>query len=194
MQKVMLMFLVFLMKGALAQTSLEQFVSDSSESNFATSVDGKNIAWVINDQGKRNVMIRTGTELPRMLTDYQQDDGQEISHLVFSPNGTKLIFVKGGGANPKGQNPNPSSLSEGTEQAIYFKDIASKNVPSKITQGNNPVFYPDGLKILFAKGQQIYETNLDINATPKLLFMGRGSNYNPKFSPNGNEVLFTSNR
>jgi Tol biopolymer transport system component len=35
---------------------------------------------------------------------------------------------------------------------------------------------------------------MDINATPKLLFAARGSNGNPKFSPDGNEVLFTSIR
>ncbi len=177
-----------------AQTSLEQFLSYPIESGFTASADGKNIAWVINDLGKRNVMIRTGTDLPRALTDYQQDDGQEISQLAFSPNGTKVIFVRGGGANRQGQNPNPASLTEGTEQAIYFKDLSSKTLPSKITQGHSPIFYPDGLKILFAKGGQIYETGLDINAAPKQLFVARGSNHTPKFSPLGNDVLFTSDR
>ena len=185
---------VFIVKLALAQTNLEQFLAHPTESNFVASTDGKNIAWTINDAGRRNVMIKTGTELPRMLTDYQQDDGQEISQLAFSPNGTKVLFVRGGEANQKGQNPNPASLAEGTEQAIYFKDIASKTSPSRIALGSKPLFYPDGLKILFAKGGQIYETSLDINAVPKPLFVARGTNYNPKFSPNGNEVLFTSDR
>ncbi len=194
MKNCILILFVFLAKVSIAQTNLEQFLNHPTESNFVSSSDGKNIAWTINDAGKRNVMIKTGSDLPRMLTDYQQDDGQEISQLAFSPNGTKLVFVRGGGANQKGQNPNPASLSEGTEQAIYFKDIASKTVPSKIAQGHSPLFYPDGLKILFAKGGQIYETSLEINAAPKLLFVARGSNYNPKFSPNGNEVLFTSDR
>ena len=186
--------LVFLLKLSTAQTNLEQFLGHPTESNFVSSADGKNIAWTINDAGKRNVMIKTGNDLPRMLTDYQQDDGQEISQLAFSPNGTKLVFVRGGGANQKGQNPNPASLAEGTDQAIYFKDIASKSAPSKIAQGHSPLFYPDGLKVLFAKGGQIYETNLDINAAPKLLFVARGSNFNPRFSPNGIDVMFTSDR
>src|SRR6185369_8609828 len=105
---------MFLIKLSIAQTNLEQFLGHPTESNFVSSADGKNIAWVINDAGKRNIMIRTGSELPRMLTDYQQDDGQEISQLVFSPNGTKLLFVRGGEANQKGQNPNPAGLGEGT--------------------------------------------------------------------------------
>ncbi len=194
MKNSMLLFLVFLVNLSIAQTNLEQFFNHPTESNLVSSADGKNIAWTINDAGKRNVMIKTGTELPRMLTDYTQDDGQEISQLAFSPNGTKLLFVRGGTANAKGKSPNPASLSEATEQAIYFKDIASKSAAAKITLGSSPLFYPDGLKILFAKGGQIYETNLEINAVPKLLFVARGSNYNPKFSPNGIEVLFTSDR
>ncbi len=194
MRNAFIFLLLFLTKTTVAQTYLEQFLAHPTESNFAASADGKHIAWVINDAGKRNVMLKTGVDLPKLLTDYQLDDGQEISDLVFSPNGTKLLFVRGGTGNSKGQSPNPLSLTEGTEQAIYFKDMASKSFPSKITQGNNPVFSPDGLQILFAKGGQIYETNLDINATPKLLFVARGNNYNPIFSPNGNDVLFTSDR
>jgi dipeptidyl aminopeptidase/acylaminoacyl peptidase len=173
---------------------LEQFLSHPIESNFASSPDGKSIAWVINDHGKRNILVKTGTDLPRFLTDYPLDDGQEISQLVFSPNGTKLLYVRGSGANRNGQNPNPASLVEGTDQAIYYKEISSKSPPAKIVNGNSPVFFKDGIKFLFNKGGQIYESPMDINATPKLLFSARGSNGGPKFSPDGNEILFTSDR
>jgi dipeptidyl aminopeptidase/acylaminoacyl peptidase len=190
-----IIYFVFLFSGqGFCQTALEQFMSHPMESSFASSADGKNIAWVINDHGKRNIMIKLGTELPKPFTDYQQDDGQEISQLVFSPNGLKLLFVRGGGPNRNGQSPNPASLPDWPDMAIYFKDIASKNQPAKITQGSSPLFYRDGLKFLFAKAGQIYESTLEVNATPKPLFTARGFNSGPKFSPNGIEILFTSNR
>jgi len=173
---------------------LEQFLSHPIEYNLATAADGKNLAWVINDKGKRNILVKTGTDVPRLLTDYQVDDGQELSQLVFSPNGTKLLFVRGSGANRNGQNPNPASLAEGAEQAIYYKEISSKSPPAKITVGNSPVFFKDGIKFLFSKGGQIYESPMDINAVPKLLFSARGSNGSPRFSPDGNEVVFVSDR
>ncbi len=169
-------------------------MSHPIESNLVASQDGKNIAWVINDHGKRNILVKTGTDLPRLLTDYQLDDGQEISQLVFSPNGTKLLYVRGNGTNRSGQNANPASLAEGVDQAIYYKEISSKSPPAKIQVGNSPVFYKDGLKFLFSRGGQIYESTMDINYTPKLLFSARGTNINPSFSPDGNEVLFTSDR
>ena len=184
----------FLVTPVFSQTMLEQIMSHPIESNFASSKDGKNIAWVINDHGKRNIMVKTGSDLPRFVTDFQQDDGQEISQLTFSPNGLKLLFVRGGVANRAGQSPNPASLASVVDQAIYFKDIGNKSAPAKITQGNSPVFYRDGLKFLFSKAGQIMETGMEVNATPTLLFAARGYNSDPKFSPNENEVLFTSDR
>jgi dipeptidyl aminopeptidase/acylaminoacyl peptidase len=177
MRVLLYLFLCFAVKFTFAQ-ELEQFISYPIESNFATSANGKNIAWVINDHGKRNVMVRLGADFPKIFTDYQKDDGQEVSQLVFSPNGTKLVFVRG----------------RGTDRFIFVKDVSSKNPAARITQGTNPLFFPDGLGILFSKGGQIYETNLDINSSPKLLFIASGRNIDPKFSPNGNEILFTSDR
>jgi dipeptidyl aminopeptidase/acylaminoacyl peptidase len=194
MKKLTFILILSSYANCFSQSALEQLLSHPIESGFASSKDGKNIAWVINDHGKRNIVVKTGTDLPRFVTDFQQDDGQEISQLTFSPNGLKLLFVRGGGANNKGQSPNPASLADGTEQAIYFKDIGNKSQAAKITLGNSPVFYSDGLKFLFAKGGQIMESTLEINAVPKLLFVARGTNYAPKFSPNGNEILFTSDR
>jgi len=188
--------LSFLLIGsiAFAQTDLELFLGHPTESEFAASQDGKNIAWVINDHGKRNIMVKAGTELPRSLTDYQLDDGQEIRQLVFSPNGTKLLYVRGSEANRAGQNPNPASLPGGTDMAIWYKEISSKSPATRLTAGSNPVFYKDGLKFLFSRGGQIFESTMDINATPKQLFFIRGNNHSPKFSLDGREVLFTSDR
>jgi dipeptidyl aminopeptidase/acylaminoacyl peptidase len=194
MKKLLPLFVMVAVQFSFAQTALEQFISHPIESGFASSKDGKNLAWVINDHGKRNIIIKTGTDLPRYLTDFQQDDGQEISQLTFSPNGIKLLFVKGGASNRDGQAPNPASLFAGVDQAIYFKDIGTKSAPAKITQGNSPVFYRDGLTFLFLKGGQIYESSLEINANPTPLFVARGANIDPQFSPNQNEVLFTSDR
>jgi dipeptidyl aminopeptidase/acylaminoacyl peptidase len=189
-----LILILFLFSVTVSAQTLEQFMSHPIESNFAASADGKHIAWVVNDHGKRNIWVKSGTDLPRALTEYPLDDGQELSQLTFSPNGTKLLYVRGSGANRAGQNPNPASLPEGTEQAIYYKELSSRSPPAKIVTGSSPIFFKDGIRFLFSKGGQIYESPLDINANPKLLFMARGSNFNPRFSPDGNEVLFVSDR
>ncbi len=194
MKKLLLLVLLGATSPGFAQTLLEQFLSAPTESGFTSSKDGKNIAWVINDRGKRNIVVKTGTDFPRFVTDYPADDGQEISQLAFSPNGLKILFVRGGATNRAGQNPNPASLADGADQAIYFKDIGNKSAPAKIVSGNSPIFFRDGLKFLFSKRGQIFESTLEINAEPRPLFLARGYNSRPIFSPNGNDVLFTSDR
>ncbi len=191
----LIILLLCISQVTLGQTTLEQFLSHPIESGLASSSDGKSIAWVINDHGKRNIVIKTGSDQPRLLTDYQRDDGQEISQLAFSPNGTKLLFVRGSAPNRVGQNPNPASLAEGAEMAIYYKEISSKSPPARITAGSQPQFNKkDMIKFLFSKGGQIFESPTDINAAPKPLFIARGTNVDPQFSPDGREVLFTSDR
>jgi dipeptidyl aminopeptidase/acylaminoacyl peptidase len=190
MKSIRLFFVVLISLTVRAQSpELEKFISHPIESNFASSPDGRNIAWVINDHGKRNIIVKLGSELPRIITNYTQDDGQEISQIAFSPNGTIILFVRGSFANP-------ASLTEGTEQAIYFKDLTSKSPgpPAKITKGSNPVFFKDGIRFLFSRDGQIFESTLDVNASPKQLFIARGSNTDPVFSPDGRSVLFTSSR
>jgi dipeptidyl aminopeptidase/acylaminoacyl peptidase len=73
---------------------------------------------------------------------------------------------------------------------IFVKDVMSKNPAGKIAQGHSPVFYPDGLGILFSKEGQIYETGLDINSVPKALKIPGDKCKDLKFSPNGSEFLF----
>lgn len=189
MSKLLLMLLSCLSVTIFAQSpELEKFLSHPIESNFASSPDGRNIAWVVNDHGKRNILVKMGNEFPKQLTNYTQDDGQEISQIRFSPNGTIILFVRGSGFNP-------ASLAEGAEQAIWFKDLTSRtSVPAKITKGNSPVFFKDGLKFLFSRDGQIFESTLDINATPKQLFIARGGNGDASFSPDGRSVVFTSDR
>src|SRR5215469_2378509 len=55
------------------------------------------IAWARDVEGVRNVWVAQGPAFaPRALTRNEADDGQEITWLTFSPDGTRLIWVRGG--------------------------------------------------------------------------------------------------
>src|SRR4051812_37988077 len=64
-----------------------------SESMIAAR-QGANVAWTTNDQGRRNVWVASGPDFaPRQLTSYQQDDGQEITSLALTDDGSQIVYV-----------------------------------------------------------------------------------------------------
>ena len=192
MKRLALLALLLIYTQANAQT-LDSFLSAPFASGLSFSKEGKQIAWILNDRGKRNIFLRNAAGQTSQVTQFNQDDGQELSHLVFSPDGKRLLFVRGGGQSREGYSPNPASLADGVDQAIWVLNIAANEV-YKLTAGTEPAFFPDGSKILFAKGPQIQSIALEKGSTVTQLFFARGSNAEPAFSPDGKEVLFTSYR
>jgi len=90
--------------------TLEQVLSAPFPADLIASKTGNRIAWTLDEQGKRNVWVAEGPDFKaRRLTSYLDDDGQELSSLAFSNDGSTLIYTRGGGKNPAGQFPNPTS-------------------------------------------------------------------------------------
>lgn len=78
--------------------TLEQVMSSPFPSEPTVSKRGDKIAWVFDAEGKRNLWIAEApTFAAHQLTHYDNDDGQELSELVFSPNATLIAYVRGGG-------------------------------------------------------------------------------------------------
>lgn len=179
--------------AAAQQTTVESFISAPMAAGLVASPDGKQLAWIVNDRGRRNIYHRNASGQVKMITAYDQDDGQDISQLTFSPDGTRLVFVRGGDLSREGYSPNPASLAEGVEQALWCVNLTNNDF-YRLAAGSDPVFYPDGKSLLFSKGPQVQTLTLDKDAKPSALFFARGNNGDVRFSPDGKEVLFTSNR
>ena len=86
---------------ARSQTfSLEQVMSSPFPSDLTISKRGDRIAWAFDAEGKRNIWIAEApTFAARQLTHYNNDDGQELSDLVFAPSGSAIVYVRGGEEN-----------------------------------------------------------------------------------------------
>src|SRR3989440_8716507 len=101
--------LVLAAQIAAQSFTLEQAMSSPFPSELIVSRHGDKLAWAFDEQGKRNIWIAEGAPLTsRALTHYASDDGQELSDLVFAPNGNAIAFVRGQGKNQAGEYPNPS--------------------------------------------------------------------------------------
>ena len=114
--------LLSLAAGAEAQTfTLEQVMSSPFPSDLIVSKRGDKLAWAFDAEGKRNIWVAEGPAFSaRQLTQSNTDDGQELSDLVFSPNGNSIAYVRGQGKNQAGEVPNPTSDPSGAKQQVLL--------------------------------------------------------------------------
>jgi len=196
MKHVMIFVFIVFFFSAVAQTAVEPFISFPMASNLAVSADGQKLAWLYNDRGARNIFVRMNGQ-NKQLTNYPDDDGQEISEINFTSDGSTLLYVRGGAPNTSGESPNPASLATAPDRSIWMIPVTGGE-PSRITKGSGYVLSKDpatGAEVmLLTRGGQIHQCEIKKEANPQQLFFARGGNYSPTPSPDGKELLFVSNR
>jgi len=172
--------------------TLEQVLSAPFPADLIASKTGNRIAWTLDEQGKRNVWVAEGPDFKaRRLTSYLDDDGQELSSLAFSNDGSTLIYTRGGGKNPAGQFPNPTSNPAGVEQAVWVVNW-NGGEPKKIDAGHSPKISANGI-VAYERDGQLWLAPLDESAKP-LQIVVRGRNGEQEWSLDGKLLAFTSAR
>lgn len=187
-------FLTIILSFNLFSFSLEDILSSPFPSRMIVAQRTDRVAWVFDNQGKRNIWF---TEAPkfkvRKLTNYNEDDGQEITGLQFSPDGEIVVYVRGGEPNRQGEYPNPTSNPAGVERAIWALRVRDGKV-WKIGNGEGPSISPDSSRVAFIRGKKVMIAPLDGSKKPELLFTARGNNFSLRWSPDATKLAFVSYR
>src|SRR6185312_5248007 len=108
-----------------ASFTMEQVLSYPYASGMVAAPNGGHVAWVRNVAGARNVWVADAPAYkPRQVTRYTADDGQEITQLVFSPDGARLFYVRGGDHDANwdaegGIAPVPDATTEQQKVTIF---------------------------------------------------------------------------
>jgi dipeptidyl aminopeptidase/acylaminoacyl peptidase len=174
--------------------SLESVLSAPFPSDLVASPRGDALAWVQDDQGRRNIWLAAAPEFKaRAVTHFDRDDGLEISDLTFSRDGSILVFVRNQGPNRSGEFPNPTSSPQGAEQAVWAVKTAGGG-PWRIGPGNGPCVSPAEDLVVFSQRGGLWSASLSGSAEPKPFFKARGSAESYSFSPDGSRLVFSSDR
>lgn len=185
---------LFGVTGARSQEkfTLEQVLSAPFPDALTAAKSGDRLAWTFDDQGKKNIWVAQGSDYKaRRLTSYMEDDGQELSFLRFSDDGSTIVYVRGGGKNPAGQYPNPTSNPAGAEQDVWAISW-SGGEPRKIDAGHSPRISSRGV-VAYLRDGQIWLAPLDGSEKPMQLVV-RGTNSGLRWSPDGSKLAFSSFR
>ena len=172
--------------------TLEQVLSAPFPDGLTAAKSGDRLAWTFDEQGRKNIWVAQGPDFKaRRLTSYMEDDGQELSSLRFSEDGNTIVYVRGGGKNPAGQYPNPTSNPAGEEQDVWA--IAwTGGAPRKIDAGHSPQISSRGI-VAYLRDGQIWLAPLNGLEKPEQLVV-RGTNSGLRWSPDGSKLAFASFR
>ena len=176
--------------------SFSDLFSPPFPSDLVAAPDGRAVAWIANDQGRRNVWISEAPQWrARRLTRWLEDDGQELSELSWLADGRALLVVRGGdpGANHDDHDPaNPLSDPRGTDQSVWL--VPRVGLPRRLGEGFSPVASPDGSRAVWILRDTLRTAPLRAAAAPRILLQARGASDLPVFSPDGRSLAFVSRR
>ena len=214
MRKILLLFLLPL-QGLGQRSDFLPFKKYPFPTELAAASTGSRIAWAMDEEGRRNVYVAEGPAFtPRKLTDFSEDDGQEITSLSISADGRWVVFVRGGdhGANWDGGLPvNPAADTQPFKVQVACIPFAGGMV-KYLSVGDHPVISPDSKTVAFIKADQVWSAALDSGTAaaasgvaagagaaaasggPTNLFTTRGNISSLQWSPDGKRLLFVANR
>ena len=172
--------------------TLDQVLGAPFLNELTASKTGHRLAWSENVRGHWNIWAGEGPDFKaRQLTNYNQDDGGELSELRFLPGGDAIVYVRGEGKNSAGEYPNPTSNPVGVEEDICVISWGG-GIPRKIDTGDTLQVSPQG-RIAYAKGNQVWLASSNPEEKP-VQIVARGKNEPLGWAPDGRRLLFSSSR
>jgi dipeptidyl aminopeptidase/acylaminoacyl peptidase len=183
---------------ALAQSfTIDAVKSYPFPTELVASPSGSRIAWAADELGKRNVYVAEGPDFKaRKITNYANDDGQEITSLHISADGKWVVFVRGGdhGSNwDDGQPVNPAFTAEQFKVQIISVPFAGGEAKT-LAEGDEPSISPKSDAVVFIKNSQPSTVPIDGSSAAKSLFVTRGTVGDLEWSGDGSKLAFVASR
>jgi dipeptidyl aminopeptidase/acylaminoacyl peptidase len=173
--------------------TLSQIMSAPFASAPIASPTGAKVAWLENEQGKRNVYVAAAPEWKATrVTNFAKDDGEEIAELAWAHDGSYLLFVRGGDLETGGDNPNPELSATTPEQEIWSA-ASNGSAVKKLTVGSDPIVSPSGGLLAFVRAGQIF-TMLPSGEEVKNVVTQKGQVSDLQWSHDGQSLAFTTKR
>ncbi|MBX3252976.1 MAG: S9 family peptidase [Chitinophagaceae bacterium] len=173
--------------------TLESALSYPFPSELTASPDGSRIAVAINQKGLRNIYVAEGPDFTlRQLTNYAVDDGQEISGITFTRDGSRIVYTRGGdhGAYDETIPRNPSSSATAPKIQLYSIGFTG-GAAILLDEGDDAAISPDNKTVAYIKNKQVRVAATDGSVPARDLFTAKGSVGGLQWSPDGKQLLFT---
>jgi dipeptidyl aminopeptidase/acylaminoacyl peptidase len=178
--------------------SVEQALSAPFPTELIAAPAKGRVAWVFNSQGRRNIWIAEPAKegkgyTARQLTNYSDDDGQDVGELAWAPDGESIAYVRGGDLEfSEKPYPNPAEITSGVEQDVWIISL-NGGEPRKIGEGHSPAISPTGDSVAYVEKGQVWSAKISGGEKPEQLIHTRGESSSLRWSPDGGFLAFVSN-
>ena len=187
--------------AAPASPTIAHFLSPASPLELVAAKQADRVAWVAFERGMRNVYTAAAPQWqPVRLTRFLEDDGQNLSGVLLSDDGTLAVFVRGSAPNRDGWIANPTHRPGGAERALWAARTDGSGA-WRLVEGTSPELSPDGRTVLYVRDGQIFRVRTTRGIAPDSLDRGLeplirawGAQSAPRWSPDGTRVAFVSSR
>ena len=163
------------------------------------------IAWVFNSKGERNIWIADApTFAARQVTHYTGDNGQDLFSPKLTPDGQTVVYARGSEVSKAGHVANPTSEIKEPKQQVWAADVETGTPRLLGEMGcdeedcEDIELSPDGRWAMWAGAKHHLwiapvTAQGDKPAAHQLTEL-RGNEAEQQWSPDGNRIVFTSDR
>jgi dipeptidyl aminopeptidase/acylaminoacyl peptidase len=179
--------------AAWAAFTIQQVMQTPFASELSASPAGNRVAWVLFEQGKRNIYLASAPDWKaRRASSFNEDDGQEIDEIVWSRDGSALFFTRGGDFEMQRDVPNPALSVTKPDQSIWILRMDG-SAPKKLVEGSATETCNGNGGIVYLKAGQIWQAAADGSGAKQLVSL-KGQANELTCSPDGSELAFVDGR